>query len=262
MVYYADGNGRDSFIYSRSKGRYDKELTSYEKIDSYNSFWGKKDQRAQLIEKGVLERPTPESFPSSKALRLYQFEKESEKDTTVFFKKANEQLFEKSSIFPTQAISKEELTFREETLPSVPIRIPGYSGHIPATHEVVGASVHSDRYLEETSTNQIEFQKTGGYLSTQRLSQQQIEKQFEEKKQSTGRFNRSTVQNVQTNQEEQNLQQRDERNLHPVKFVRKPQVEVPFTHHVSGFGGHQPQSIHTLKTYQDKSKSVQLESTL
>lgn len=258
MVYQADGNGRDCFIFLHDehvKGKQYNPQHHFQKSQTLTEYWNKKDKQSELIAKGLAKRPKG-GFPSNKSLRFSENGDGENKQNPVINRNYE---FEASkddvSTLMSTKMSESERKFRAEKLKKdIPVRIPGYSGHVPCTNEGVGISTTSNRFLEETTNRALEEEKNRYSSTEKRRADESIRKMdrtldvpsFKKMNKDEGR-EYSTLSGSQGDKTHQ---------PRPAKFSRKVKVETPNTHHIPGFSGHRPRSLHTMKCYEKNKQAT------
>lgn len=261
MVYYADGNGRDSFIHRQPDligGNHKKGSGVFDREEQHISFWKKKNDYSQMVEAGIVSPRKPEPFPSLKSLRMEDLA-ESSLDGTHDLSVTS---LPRETVFPTCAMNASEREFRAKTLPTVPTRIPGYQGHMPMCHEVIGAPVTSDRYMSETSEKPLEMDSKGNCVSTKTLDEMHMRKHMETLRSQSKRETLEQTSDAFTSPTDDDFADTlanhtfRKTTQQPVKYIRRPRVDLPTNHHPVGFAGHQPRSLVTLQCYEKNAKST------
>ncbi|KAG2388554.1 hypothetical protein C9374_000718 [Naegleria lovaniensis] len=148
MVYLSDGNGRDGFIFLGPHERYGaygkivRQIHGDQQQIRHNEMWDRLDKKVK--DSSSLRETHYRLAPSTSKVHGAPSEVADHKYLTTN-SSTNRVLNTASSQLP-----------KRRTVSDVPRKIPNYQGHIPGTHDVIGASPFSSKF-EEKLLNSFEF---------------------------------------------------------------------------------------------------------
>ncbi|KAF0976697.1 hypothetical protein FDP41_003992 [Naegleria fowleri] len=152
MVYFSDGNGRDGFIIlgpHEKYGAYGKiirEIQSDQQQVRHNEMWERLDRK---VKNSSSLRESHYRLASVNTNKVHGAPSEVA-DKKYYDQHGNRPTLLNHHTSPSNTSSTLLLKRRTvtEVILSEPLKIPNYQGHIPGTHDIIGASPYSRKFKE------------------------------------------------------------------------------------------------------------------